>query len=285
MWLTRLSIARPLAVFAIFLAVAVAGLVAYLSLPINLFPNINIPVVTVTTAYPGAGPEEVELQVTANIEDAVAGLSDIDNITSTSSEGVSSVIITFTDRANNDLIGSTVERQVDAAIGTLPADAQRPIVTKLDPNALPVMQIAVVGDRLAPEDLFNLADQTLRPQFERLTGVSQVGVLGGRQQEVRVAVDPQKMAAAGVSLTQVQAALAAANVTTPGGSVSERGTQYSLRVVGQFARPEDFARVVVGGTSDNPVRLGDIATVGLGAADQTQITRVNGHQGVLLRIG
>src|SRR5687768_16219034 len=159
MWLTRISVARPLAVLAVFVAVALGGLIAYAAMPINQFPNAQIPVVSVVTSYPGAGPEEIELQVTRYIEDAVSGLSDIDFMTSTSVEGSSSVTVVFTDRADNDLIATQVERQVNGAIRSLPADADRPTVIKVDLSALPVMQLAVTGENLPPEELFRIADE------------------------------------------------------------------------------------------------------------------------------
>src|ERR1700687_1812169 len=118
--ITRLSAAKPRAIVAIFIAVAVAGFLSYSSLPINLLPNANIPVVTIITAYPGAGPLEVESHVTQPIEDAVASLSNLDVMSSTSSEGASTIALTFTDKANPDLIATTVERQVNSVIQSLP---------------------------------------------------------------------------------------------------------------------------------------------------------------------
>jgi HAE1 family hydrophobic/amphiphilic exporter-1 len=283
MWLTRISVARPLAVLAVFIAVALGGLIAYSAMPINQFPNAQIPVVSVVTSYPGAGPEEIELQVTRYIEDAVSGLSDIDFITSTSVEGTSSVTVVFTDRANNDLIGTQVERQVNGAVRSLPADADRPTVIKADLSAFPVMQLAVTGDALPPEELFRIADEVARPQIERLNGVSQVSLIGGRRQEVRVEVDPAKLAGYGVSLGQIQQALAQANAQTPGGSITEGGREYSLRVFGLFRDATDFGSVIVNNT-EPPVRLRDVASVRLAARQQTQVTRVDGHPAVLVQV-
>src|SRR5207248_3989873 len=217
--ITRLSVAKPLAVIAVFIAVAVAGLLSYTSLPINLLPNANIPVVTIITTYPGAGPLEVESHVTQVIEDSVASLSNLDAMTSTSSEGASTIALTFTDRANPDLIATTVERQVNAVIQRLPPDAQRPTVNKIDLSALPVMQLAVVSDTLPDTDLFTIADQTLAPEFQKVNGVSQVTLIGGRKQEVQVALDPFKLAGYGLSLTQIQTALATDNQSSPAGSL------------------------------------------------------------------
>ena len=115
-------------------------------------------------------------------------------MTSTSSEGASTIALTFTDKANADLIATTVERQVNSVIQSLPADAQRPTVTKIDLSALPVMQLAVVSDTLPGTDLFTIADQTLTPEFQKVNGVSQVALIGGQKQEIQVAIDPFKLA-------------------------------------------------------------------------------------------
>ena len=287
MWLTLTAVRRPLAVIAVYAAIAIAGLIAYVSLPINLFPAVDIPVVTVATVYPGAGPEEVELQVTRIIESAVAGLNNLDYVTSVSREGSSSVTLVFTDKANSDLIGTEVERQVSGIVGRLPDDATQPQVLKVDFSQLPVMQVGVIGDSLPPEELFRVADDVLRPEFEQLSGVSQVEVIGGRDREVRVTVDPTRLTAVGLSLTQVQGALVQANATTPGGSIADPnvGRSYSLRVTGAFAQPEDLSRVVVGGTREAPVRLQDVATVEVVAREPTQYSRVNGKQAVVLQVG
>src|SRR5262249_54358886 len=159
---------RPLAVGALFVVLGVAGVLAYLRLPVNWFPNADIPTVNVVTAFPGAGPEEVELQVTRPIEEAVAGLSDADFVTSASTGGTSIVTVQFTEHANGALIATTVERQVDGVVGRLPAEAERPAVSKLDYGAAPVAQLAVVGDSLPPDELFRVADEVVRPRVESL---------------------------------------------------------------------------------------------------------------------
>jgi HAE1 family hydrophobic/amphiphilic exporter-1 len=282
-----------MATIAIFVALAVVGVASYLALPINEFPKVNIPVVTVTTTYAGANPQEVETQLTRPIEDAVAGLNDIDNITSTSGEGFSTVAITFTDQADSNTISSDVERQVDTTLSTLPTGAQRPIVLKVDLSQLPVMELALVDDSLSPQDLYDTAHDQLLPTLEQINGVSQVALIGGREDEVHVAVDPVRLAAYGLSLTQLQTALANANTSLPGGSISQGTQQYDLEVSGLYAHPEDLANVIIGYQSatqsatspGSPVHIGAVATVTSGAAEQTQVTRVNGHQAILLPIG
>ena len=287
MWLTRTSVAKPLAVIAIFVAIAIAGVASFFALPINLFPKFNVPVVVVTTVWPGASPNEVEVQITRPIEDAVAGLQNIDNITSTSGQGVSSVVITFTDKANDDLIDTQVQRQLSTVLSQLPTDpsgAITPITTKVDPNAFPVMQLAVISDTLSDTDLYNVANDTLSPAFQQVTGVSQVGIVGGQQQEVQVQVDPNKLTGFGLSLLTVQTALANNNTAVPAGSLVQDPNSYNLRVYSLAAQPQDLGKIIIGGTADAPVRLSDVATIQLTGVEQTQLTRVNGHPGVLLRL-
>ncbi|MBV8717271.1 MAG: efflux RND transporter permease subunit [Chloroflexi bacterium] len=292
MQLTRLAITRHLATIAIFVALAVAGISAYVALPINEFPQVNIPVVTVTTTYAGANPQAIETQITRPIEDAVASLNNVDTTTSTSAEGFSAVTITFTDQADSKQISTDVERQVNTIVATLPSGADRPIVQKIDLSQIPVMELAVVDDNQAPEALYSIAHDQVLPSLEQIGGVSQVALIGGRQEEVHVAVDPTRLAAYGVSLSQVQTALAAANSQLPGGSVSQGPRQYDLQVNGLYANPLDLGNVVVtsstsqsGSTLPQQVRVRDVATVSVGASEQTQVTRVNGHQAIRMSIG
>src|SRR5215831_2186024 len=287
MWLTRTAVTKPLAIVAIVLAVVAAGVASFFALPINLFPQFNVPIVVVSTVWAGASPNEVELQITRPIEDAVSGLQNINNLTSTSGEGVSSVVITFTDRANQDLIDTQVQRQLATVQGQLPTDPNQaitPITSKVDPNALPIMQIALISDTLSNTDLFSLANDTLSPQLQQVTGVSQVSVVGGQQQEVQVLVDPNRLAGLGLSLNVVQTALATGNTAVPAGSLTQDPNTYNLRVSNLAVQPQDLGRITIGGTAAAPVRVSDVATVQLTGVQQSQITRVNGHTGVLFRL-
>jgi HAE1 family hydrophobic/amphiphilic exporter-1 len=287
MWLTQTAVAKPLAIVAIFLAVFAAGVASFFALPINLFPKFNVPVVVVTTAWVGASPNEVELQITRPIEDAVAGLQNIDNVSSTSGQGISSVVITFTDKANPDLIDSEVQRQLASVQGQLPTDPSQaitPITSKVDPNALPIMQLALVSDTLSNTVLYALANDTLSPQLQQVTGVSQVSIVGGQQQEVQILVDPNKLAGLGVSLAALQTGLATGNTAVPAGSLTQDPNTYNLRVSNLAVQPQDLGQITIGGTASAPVRVSDVATVQSTGREQSQITRVNGHTGVLFRL-
>ena len=160
---TRLAITRAGATSAVFLALAIAGWIAFRTLPINQFPSVDIPVITITTIYPGANPREMEIQVTRPLEDAVAGLNDIDIISSTSGQGFSAVTIQFKDSADSTTIAPDVERRISSAVSQFPSGAERPTVTKIDFDQLPVMQLAVYDDVLLPEQLYQLAKDQVVP--------------------------------------------------------------------------------------------------------------------------
>ena len=279
---TRLAITRAGATSAIFLALAIAGYFAFRGLPINQFPSVDIPVVAITTIYPGANPKEMETQVTRPIEDAVAGLSNVKTITSVSGQGFSSVVIEFSESADSKTIAQDTERRVGGPAGQFPTGANRPTVTKINFDQAAVMQVAVADNTLAPEQLYRVAKEQVLPRIEQINGVSQVELVGGRKDEVRVAIDPGRLAAYGLSLAQLQGALASANASIPGGSITQGPRQFELEVTGLYKSAEDLARVVV---APGPVRLGDLGTVTVGATELTQTTRVNGKQAILIAIG
>lgn len=283
--ITRLAVMRAWATAAIFLALAVAGFVAYRTLPVDRFPSVNIPIVTITTVYPGANPREIETQITQPIEDAVAGLTNLDFVSSTSGDGFSAVVVAFTDDADDSKITSDVERRVNNLLATFPSGVRTPTVSKIDLAAVPVMQLAIVDEVLTAQELSKVVDDTLLPSIEQINGVSQVVVVGAQEEEIQIEVDPVRLAAYGISLQQVQGALSAANASIPGGRVTEGPRQVDLQVNGRVANPADLGDVVIGGTAAGQIRVRDIAKVVPGATEQAQITRVNGKQALLVAIG
>src|SRR3954471_15072352 len=175
MGLTRVAITRPVFILMVILAMVVLGLVAFTRLNAELFPNINVPVVTIATTYSGASPDDVDRLVTQPIQDAVAGIADIDVLQSSSTEGRSQVTITFTDNANVDTAAIDVQRRVGAIVNQLPADADTPSVLKLDPTQQPVLYVAFTGN-LSLDRLFQLADDRVKPRLEAQDGVASVTI-------------------------------------------------------------------------------------------------------------
>ena len=275
MGLTRIAILRPLFIAMVILGLIVLGLVSYTKLGVDLYPNVDFPVTSVVTAYPGAGPETVEQLVTKPIEDAVAGINGIDYIQSYSAEGFSYVVVVFKQEVNGDAASIDVERKINAVRGALPQDAQPPSVVKANITSLPVMSIAMSGP-LNLEDLYNLADNVVSPQLSTVEGVSTVNVVGGLQREIDVRVDQNELRAYGLSILQVNNALAAENVDIPSGSITQGSLEYQIRLNALVQNPRDFQDLVISNGVNGPIYLRDVATVIDSYKKQTQVNLTDG---------
>ncbi len=280
MWLTSLSIRRPLLILMAVLAVMLGGIVAYIALGVDLLPSVKFPYVAVYVTYPGAGPREVESRVTKPIEDAVAGSPNLKNLMSTSGDNYSIILMQFKDGTDPDAAIQDVERRVNQIRSTLPEDIKDPSIAKEDPADSPILVMGANWDR-NPDGLYDLVDSTIRPRLETVEGISSVQIRGGREREIHVTVDRQQLEARGLSLTQITSALAAANLSAPSGYVHEGTNEYSLRVYGLVQQLDELSNLVVASSPGKAVvRLKDVAAVQDGFKKQEFISRVNGQEGV-----
>jgi HAE1 family hydrophobic/amphiphilic exporter-1 len=270
-------------ILMVFAAIITLGLFSFSRLNAELYPRVNSPIVTVITTYSGASPEDVERLITKPIEDSVAGIADLDYLQSSSTEGRSTVIVTFTDKANTDLAASDVERRVSSVRGLLPQDADQPTVLKVDIQSLPVLYLAMTGNQ-SLDRLFQLADYVVKPRLETQSGVGQVDIQGGLEREVRVEFDPAKLRAYGLSVDQVSQAIARENQGVPGGSV-ERGTRsMNYRLYGLFQTAEEMRDLTVASTPTGAIRLQDVANVYDGFKRQNTRAFLNGKEAVAITI-
>ncbi len=298
MGLTRLSIGRPLTMLMIILGLVVLGYRSLTELPVDRYPSVDFPFVSVVTVFPGAGPEDVEDLVVKPIEDAVAGIPGIDQLFSISQEGVGVVVIAFEEGVDGNQAAIEVERQVATVGGQLPAEAFDPSIIKADINAFPIMEVILSGPQ-GQDALSEVARDEIKPRLQTIQGVAAVSISGGRESEIHVEADPAKLAAYGIPLEVVQQALVLNNLTFPAGSIEEGRQNTSIRSVGEFTNLEDVENVVVaggpspfgGGGRSTPgqdtgglVFLRDVATVGEGFEDQTQVLRYNGEDAVNISI-
>jgi HAE1 family hydrophobic/amphiphilic exporter-1 len=260
MGLTRVAISRPVFILMVIAAMVILGLVSFSRLSAELYPNINSPAVTILTTYAGASPEDVERLITKPIEDAIAGLANIDVLNSSSLEGASQITVIFTDNANVDVSATDVERRVSAIRNTLPNDADAPAVLKIDPSQLPVLYLAMTSD-LAPERLYQLAKDQIKPRLESQAGVASVDITGGLEREIQVQVNPVKLRAYGLTIDQVEQALSRENQGLPGGTIERGRQQLTLRLYGLYQTADDLRELTVATTGQGVVRLGDVATV------------------------
>lgn len=279
MGLTRIAILRPLFIAMVVLGLVVLGAVSYTRLGVDLYPNVDFPVTSVVTVYPGAGPETVEQLVTKPIEDAVAGLSGIDYIQSYSAEGISYVVIVFKEDVNGNTASIDVERKINGLRGSLPKEAQPPSVVKADITSLPVMNVAMSGP-LGLGQLYSLADTVVAPALSNVEGVSSVSIVGGLAREIQVKVDQQKLRAYGLSILQVNNALAAENVDIPGGTLSQGSLEFQVRLNALVQGPRDLQNLVVANGPGGPIYLRDIATVIDSYKKQSQLNLTNGAPSV-----
>jgi len=279
--LAEICVRRPVFATMIILSITVVGLFSYRSLGVDLFPKIDLPTITVTVINPGASPQEVETEITDKIEGAVNTVSGIDELRSTSLEGVSQVFITFLLEKNADVAAQEVRNKVDLIVNDLPETAEVPIVQKLDTDATPVLRIAVSAPRSLRE-VTDIADKQIKRLIEPISGVGNVEIVGGRLREIEVWVDPDKMRAFNVSAADVANAVKLQNMELPGGRVEAGQREFTVRTMGRIPNPAEFNNLVVATHGSYAVKLSDIGYVEDGAEEQRTEARLNGQPAVTL---
>ena len=279
--LAEICVRRPVFATMLILSLTVVGLFSYKSLGVDLFPKIDLPTITVTVVNPGASPQEIETEITDKIEGAVNTISAIDELRSTSVEGVSQVFITFLLEKNPDIAAQEVRNKVDLIVNDLPITAEQPIVQKLDTDAAPVVRIAVSAPR-SPREVTDVADKKIKQQIESINGVGQVTIIGGRTREIQVWVDPDKLRAFNVTVAQVADAVRAQNMEVPGGRVDEGTRELTVRTMGRIVQPSDFNNLIVGSRGEYSVKLSDVGYAEDGAEEPRTEARLNGQPAVTL---
>jgi hydrophobic/amphiphilic exporter-1 (mainly G- bacteria), HAE1 family len=271
----RLAVERPVLTAMMVVMALVLGIFGFTRLQTDLFPEIEFPVVSVSTVYPGAGPEEIELQVTDHIEEAVSSLADIDELSSFSQENVSIVIVQFNLGIDPDQAAIDVRDRIESVRGALPEQAQAPVVQKFDIGALPIMELAFSGPQ-GTDVLYQYADEELSERFSRVGGVAAVNVIGGRQREVEVLVSPDRLQSYGVTLPDIVNLIRAENVSVPSGVIREPGVDVPVRVLGEYRSVSDLEELRLFLPAGGVVRLGDVATIRDGFEDLNELARFNG---------
>ena len=263
------------------LSLTVVGLFSYNSLGVDLFPKIDLPTITVTVVNPGASPQEIETEITDKVEGAVNTISGIDELRSTSVEGVSQVFITFLLEKSPDVAAQEVRNKVDLIVNDLPVTAEQPIVQKLDTDAAPVVRIAVSAPRSLRE-VTDVADKKIKQQIESINGVGDVQIIGGRTREIEIWVDPDKLRAFNVTVAQVADSVRAQNMEVPGGRIDEGTRELTVRTMGRIVDPQDFNNLVVANRGTYAVKLSDVGYAEDGAEEARTEARLNGQPAVTL---
>jgi len=282
--LSGVAIRRPVFTSMMMLALIVLGFFSLRRLPIDQFPDVDIPVVVVQTVYQGASPETVEREVTKRLEEAFNPVEGVDRITSTSLEGVSQIIVEFDLGRDGDQAAQDIRSKIDVVRRQLPDAIETPVVQKWDPAAEPIISLALSSRTMGVPELTRLADEQVRKRVEAVNGVGSVQLAGGLKREVRIYLDPAQLQAHGVSAPEVIAALQRQNLEVPAGRV-ERGAQEDLvRVTGRFTQPSEFGSVVVANRDGQPVRLQQLARIEDATEEERSIALVNDQRAVSLDV-
>lgn len=263
MFLPDISIKRPVTATMLVLALVIFGLIGVSRLGVSLYPQIDDPVVTVSTIWQNARPEEVDNEITDILEDAVSGVSGLKHIVSESQEGRSRITITFELGKDIDVAAQEVRDKISARLRRLPSDADIPVVDKLDINAQPIMWLAVTGQR-AIEDLTYFADVQIRPLLQKIEGVGEVSVGAGREKQIHIRLLRERLAAYRIGVDEVIDAIRRQHLEIPGGKIDSLEKEFLIRTIGKFESAAAFNDLIVTYREGAPIRLGLLGTVEAG---------------------
>jgi HAE1 family hydrophobic/amphiphilic exporter-1 len=274
MKLAELSVNRPVTTLMIFVAAIVLGVTSLPKLGLDLMPELEIPAVSVITAYEGAGPEEIETLITEPMEDTLSTISGVDEVISVSKEGLSSVTLKFNWGEKIDESVNDVREKIDLIRDRLPEEAENPIIFKFDLSMMPIVIIAITAEDSYP-NLEDIVDDEIVDPIKRVKGVASATAGGGLERQIRIDVDHEKLAALDLSVTQLSAALAAQNLSIPGGNIKTGYKDYLLRTPEEFSNPQEVGEVVIARRNGIAIKLKDVADVRDFFKERTYDVRMN----------
>lgn len=284
MTLSDIAIRRPVFTTMMSVAIMVLGAFSFSRIPVDLYPDVEFPVVSVVTAYPGASPREIETQVTEKIEDAIVSVSGIDQIVSYSRDSVSQVIIIFDLDVDIDNVANQVREQVGSIRHDLPRSIEEPSITRMNLQASPVQSYTLSGS-MEPRELRYYAEDVIAPMIEQVRGVASVRVRGGAERQINVLIDLKEMQAKNLTPNQIVEKLQLENLNVPGGDYNEGERRINVRTVGEFRSLDDIRNLAIGATPGGTViRLGEIAEIEDGVKDPDSVVRTNGDPAVVLDV-
>ncbi len=281
--LAEICIQRPVFATVLILVLVVFGIFGYSKLGVDRFPKVDIPTITVTTILPGSAPEEIETEITDKIEEAVNTVSGIDELRSVSAEGVSLVYVSFQLDKDVDVASQEIRDRINRILPDLPQNVEQPRVEKMDPDAAPVIAIILSGD-FPIREISEYADKVLRRQVESASGVGQVTLVGAQLREIEVNLDPVKLRAHGLTVSDVSRALSTENVQVPGGTLKQGAREYTLRTLGRVTSVAELAYIPVSTRGEHTVMIGDLGEVQDTTADARSAALLDDAPAVLLNI-
>jgi HAE1 family hydrophobic/amphiphilic exporter-1 len=284
MFLSNLSIKRPIFATMMMLALVTLGIFSYRRLAIDMYPDVEIPVLSIVTKFPGASPETVEREVTKRIEEVVNRISGAKHVISISRESLSQVVVEFQLEVKINEASQEARAKINTIRGDLPQEIEEPIIQKLDIASMPIVSLAVRSEKLSPRDLTTLVEKKVKRRFENISGVGKVELVGKSKREVNILINPTRLEALNMGVDEVIAGLQSENVNTPLGRLNRNNSEFTLRVSGKPEEVEQFNSMVVGSRNGRPIPLGEVAEVRDGIEEQRSLALVNGVPAVALDI-
>ncbi|UNZ53687.1 efflux RND transporter permease subunit [Agrobacterium tumefaciens] len=284
MFLTRISVTHPIFATMMMVALLVMGAFSLQRLGLDQYPNVDVPVVVVVTSYPGATPETVGTEVTRPVEDALNAIGGLDEVTSTSYEGRSVVVAKFKLEVQSSAAAQEVRDKIAAIEANFPEDAKKPVISRFDPAAEPVLSVAISSTSLDVPALTTLADQKVVRQLTTVAGVGQATLVGARKRQIDVTIDETRMRALGIGINEVVNALRAGNTNSPAGSVVDPVSERTIQVQGRIEEPQALLDMVVARRGGAAIELRDVAKLSEGAADAESRALYNGQTALAIDI-
>ena len=274
MFLSNVSVKKPVLATMVILVFVVLGVFSFQRLSIDLMPEIDLPFVTITTIYPGAGPKEVESQITELIEEEAISVSNVKKVESYSQENVSIVMIEFELGIDVDIAAIEVKDKVDAIRFKLPKGAEQPSIVKFDIGAMPIMDLAVSGSRPL-EEIFELTDKTIKDQLARVDGVASISIVGGKEREIQINLSKEKLRGYGLSIMNIAQAVAMSNLSVPAGRITQTREEFTVRLLGEFTNLQQLRDLEVFLPQGGSVQLKELGTIADSFKDQRKLARYN----------
>ncbi|HRS02380.1 MAG TPA: efflux RND transporter permease subunit, partial [Bacteroidota bacterium] len=276
MTLSDLSIKRPVLAIVFSLIIILFGLVGYSSLGVREYPSVDPPIISVRTTYTGANADIIESQITEVIEEAISGVQGIKNISSTSSDGRSSITIEFDLNTDMETAANDIRDKVSQVVRRLPPDCDPPVVTKADADAQTIYVVTLQSNQRNLMELTEIANNVVKERMQTIKGVSQIYIWGEKRYAMRLILDPTKMEAFSLTPMDVSNALQTQNVELPTGLIDNKATELSVRTVGRLSTPEQFDNLIIAERNGALIKLRDIGKAVLGAENERTIMRGNG---------
>jgi HAE1 family hydrophobic/amphiphilic exporter-1 len=283
MFLATASTKRPIAITCLLIALIALGLNSYRKIPLEQMPAVDIPYAVILTTWVGASPEDIEKDITKRIEDAISGIDGLKTIESSSMENISQVQLEFNLSVDIDVAAQDIREKLDGVLADLPKDADRPVIQKVNINAIPIVNLFLTGS--APlDDLYEYADNQLSDRFATVPGVGSVKVIGGNEREVWIELHREKLAAAGLTSLEICSALQAGVLNLPSGNIREDGGELSVRFDAEYQSIPDIANIEVATTEGRRLKLGDLATIRQASKEVRERASLDGKKGIIIKV-